>query len=176
MCPCDNLQAKQARLPHLLCQNMRLGDETRDTPFDGHFAELMSALPPKANIGTQSCRAFGLIARLSQTAPKTRSSRSAASLRLRRANAPTAGCLQIERFLPDQVLAIQGTHAPIDGLAGRTLIGCAKSNAVATTVMAPSAIVFRLAHWTLSLAARGDSFSFDLLFSARDRLASDLAK
>src|SRR6516165_469754 len=54
MCPCDNLQAKQARLPHLLCQNMRLGDETRDTPFDGHFAELMSALLPKANIGTQS--------------------------------------------------------------------------------------------------------------------------
>lgn len=54
MCPCDNLQAKQARSPHLLCQNMRLGDETRDTPFDGHFAELMSALPPKANIGTQS--------------------------------------------------------------------------------------------------------------------------
>jgi len=81
-----------------------------------------------------------------------------------------------QRFLPDQVLAIQGTHAPIDGLAGRTLIGCAKSNAVATTVMAPSAIVFQLAHWTLSLAARGDSFSFDLLFSARDRLASDLAK
>ena len=36
-----------------------------------------------------------------------------------------------QRFLPDQVLAIQGTHAPIDGLAGRTLIGCAKSNAVA---------------------------------------------
>jgi hypothetical protein len=33
---------------------MRLGDETRDTPFDGHFAELMSALPPKAHIGTQS--------------------------------------------------------------------------------------------------------------------------
>src|SRR5215469_14972177 len=78
---------------------MRLGDETRDTPFDGHFAELMSALPPKANIGTQSCRAFGLIARLSQTAPKTRSSRSAASLRLRRANAPTAGCLQNRTLL-----------------------------------------------------------------------------
>jgi hypothetical protein len=45
---------------------MRLGDETRDTPFDGHFAELMSALPPKADIGTQprnaprilSCRAL----------------------------------------------------------------------------------------------------------------------
>jgi len=84
--------------------------------------------------------------------------------------------LLANRTLLARPSAIQGTHAPIDGLAGRTLIGCAKSNAVATTVMAPSAIVFRLAHWTLSLAARGDSFSFDLLFSARDRLASDLAK
>src|SRR6516165_5638559 len=52
--PRQTSSIQKARSPHLLCQNMRLGDETRDTPFDGHFAELLSALLPKANIGTQS--------------------------------------------------------------------------------------------------------------------------